>query len=308
MTTVYELSRERMSVARHVFAEAWFDKAFINSVFEGRQPGRLFVDDPEKPAAGLLCRTFGYYVAGDSESTEMRRFIREAPPEPGVFQKLYGYVPAGNAWKQALLDDHGELLEIIPRHGFKWFPADEALSVVEGWRDRLPAGATMVEIDRALAERIDCEWKQFIAIYWLSHDLYAEGGFGYCLMIGDTIASIAYTISISSTEANIDVETAEPFRRQGLSTLTSSAYIERCQALGLIPTWDSDGNNPASIATARRLGFQEGPPFAQLSPPRGTRLLGEAGVWTESELEPGVTIWSCPSSSWVLQTCCVTAH
>ena len=158
MTTVYELSLERMSVAWSVFAEAWFDEAHIDSVFEGRQPGRIFVDHRERPTTGLLCRTFGYYVAGDPENTAMRQLIREAPPEPGVFQRLYGYVPVGDAWKQALLDNHGELLEIIPRHGFKWFPTDEALSVVEGWRDRLPAGATIVEIDRALAERIDREW------------------------------------------------------------------------------------------------------------------------------------------------------
>lgn len=47
MTPVYELSHDQMSVARHVFADAWFDEAFIDSVFEGRQPGRLFVDNTD---------------------------------------------------------------------------------------------------------------------------------------------------------------------------------------------------------------------------------------------------------------------
>lgn len=280
MPTVYELSHERMELARAVFEDAWFDEAFIDSVFEGRQPGRLFVDHPEKPTVGLLCRTFEYYVAGDSTSTAMRQFICDAPPEPGVFQQLYGYVPVDDAWKQALLDDHGESLKIIPRHGFKWFPTEEALAAVEGWRERLPAGAQMVPIDRALAERIDREWKQFIAIYWHSHDLYAESGFGYCLIVGDTIASIAYTISVSATEANIDVETAGPFRRQGLSTLTSSAYIEHCRSLGLVPTWDSDGNNPASISRPASSASRKAHPS-----PSSARHEAR-GCWEERECGP----------------------
>jgi GNAT superfamily N-acetyltransferase len=290
VTRVYELPAERLSVARPVFADAWFDRAYIDSVFEGRQPGRLFVDDPDQPAAAIMFRTFGYYVAGDTGNVALRGFIRDAPPEPGVFQSLYGYVPDGEEWRQALLDDHGDLLEVIPRHGFRWYPTDEARSVVDGWRDRLPGDARLVEIDLELARRIDQEMKQYIKIYWLSHEAYAEGGFGYCLMFGNTIASVAYAISISSTEANIDVETAAPFRRQGLSMLCSSAFIERCRALGVTPTWDADGNNPASQTLARKLGFQEYPVLAsQLSPPRGTSLLGREGVWEHS----GEGTWTC---------------
>jgi GNAT superfamily N-acetyltransferase len=278
-----------MSIARPVFADAWFDRAYIDSVFEGRQPGRLFVDDPEQPSAAIMFRTFGFYVAGDPDNAALRSFIRDAPPEPGVFQSLYGYVPVGEQWQRALLDDHGDLLEVIPRHGFRWYPTEEACRVVDGWRDRLPDGARMVEIDLELAKRIDQEMKQYIKIYWLSHEAYAKGGFGYCLMFGNTIASVAYAISISSTEANIDVETVERFRRQGLSMLCSSAYIEHCQSIGVVPTWDADGNNPASQALARKLGFQEGPPFSQLSPPRGTSLLGPQGVWKRS----GEGVWTC---------------
>lgn len=293
LLTVYEIPTERMEIAKPVFADAWFDRAQIDAALENRQPGRLFVDDPRRPTAAILFRTFGFYIAGDHTSEALRRFIRDAPPEPEVFQALYGYVPVGDAWQRALLDDHGDLLEVIPRHGFKWHPTDAARQVVEGWRERMPAGARMVPIDLELARRIDREMNQFIKIFWLSHEAYAAGGFGFCLMFDDTLASIAYTVSVSSSEANIDVETVEQFRRQGLSTLTSSAYIEHCQSLGLVPTWDSDGPNLASRATARALGFQEYPPFAQLSPPRGTTLLGEEGMWKKVEAPAdGVTAWA----------------
>jgi GNAT superfamily N-acetyltransferase len=284
MITVHELSPDNLAAARSVFSKAWFDRAQIDAVFEGRQPSRVFVDDPEQPTAAIMFRTYGFYVAGDSDSSGLRRFIRDAPPEPDVFQSLYGYVPDGDAWQQALLDDHGDLLEVIPRHGFSWHPTPEARAIVEGWQGRMPAGARMVEIDADLASRIDREMPQFIESFWLSHDAFAEGGFGCCLMFGDEIASIAYAISVSSTEANIDVETVPKFRRQGLSMLTCAAYIERCLAIGVTPTWDSDGNNLPSRALARKLGFQEYTTLAaQLSPPRGSSLLGEAGVWEQTE-------------------------
>ena len=283
MSVIYDLEQERWELAWPVFSAARFDRAQIDAVFEGRQPGRVFVDDPQHPTAAMLCRTFGYYVAGDPTCTALRRFIRDAPPEPGVFQDLYGYVPDGDGWQQALLDDHGEVLEVIPRHDFKWYPTPEACAAVEGWQERMPAGASMVEIDLELARRIDCELKQFIKTFWLSHDAFAEGGFGYCLLFGDEIASVAYTVSVSSTEANIDVETVERYRRQGLSTLASSAYIEHCRRIDVTPTWDADGNNAPSRALATHLGFQEGPLSAQLSPPRGTTLLGDEGVWHQED-------------------------
>lgn len=283
MTVVYELPPERRQLAWPAFSEARFDRAQIDSVFEGRQPGRVFVDDPEHPTAAILARTFGYYAGGDPGNLALRRFIRDAPPEPGIFQDLYGYVPATNTWKQVLLEDHHGLLEDIPRHDFKWYPTEQARAVVEGWRERLPAGATMAQIDLDLARRVDQEMNQFIKPFWLSHEAFAEGGFGYCLMLGDEIASVAYTVSVSSTEANIDVETVERYRRRGFSSLTSSAFIEHCRQLDVTPTWDSDGNNLPSRALAARLGFQEGPLSAQLSPPRGTSILGPQGIWTQEE-------------------------
>lgn len=290
MIAVYELPPDSLPAARSVFSDAWFDRAQIDAVFEGRQPGRVFVDDLEQPSAAIMFRTYGFYVAGDHGNAALRRFIRDAPPEPGVFQSLYGYVPDGDAWKQALLEDHGDVLEVIPRHGFSWQPTPEALVVIEGWRDRMPAGIRMVAIDADLARRIDHEMPQFIESFWLSYDAFAKHGFGYCLMSGNEIASVAYTISVSSTEANIDVETAPGYRRQGLSMLTCSAYIERCLALGITPTWDADGNNLPSRALARKLGFQEHPMLAtQLSPPRGSSLLGATGIW----MRDGQYTWHC---------------
>src|SRR3954454_12106603 len=119
MPVVYELSATNVEIARGLFAGATFDRVFIDSFFEGRQPGRLFVDDPVRPASALLCRVYDYFLAGEPQA-DLRRFIRDAPSEPGVFQvlrdhgvseeipttALYGFVAVTKAWEDALIADH----------------------------------------------------------------------------------------------------------------------------------------------------------------------------------------------------------
>ena len=70
---IYELPPMHFNRAAPLFAETWMDAAFIDSAFAGRVPARVFVDDATRPMAALLCRTFGYYVAGHVAATALRQ-------------------------------------------------------------------------------------------------------------------------------------------------------------------------------------------------------------------------------------------
>jgi RimJ/RimL family protein N-acetyltransferase len=285
---VYELPWPQVSIAAPIFKDAWADEAYIDSFFEGKQEGRIFVDDAHNPTAALLARTFEYYVAGDTGASSLRQFIKEAPSEPGIFQHLYGYVPIGQEWERALLEDYAGTLHVIERRGFKYNSDRTPFD----WRQSLPEGASVVPIDRPLAERIDGEMRQFIASFWGGYDNYAQGGFGFCTLVNGEIASIAYAITVSSRQANIDVETAEPFRKRGLAAITCAAFIEHCLTLGLQPTWDTDAINAGSLALARKLGFTEYEPFSQLSPPWGQKIALSTGLWSREEAGPSpFIIW-----------------
>lgn len=293
--TIYELPPPLFGVAAPLFAGAAFDAAFVAAVFEGRHPGRLFVDDPDRPTAGLLCRTFDYYLAGDPDGGGgacLRRFVREAPAEPEVFAALYGYVPLNAAWEAALVADHDGRLGVIPRRAFR-FDAATGTDLVRGWRDAVPAGVRVVPIDRPLAERIDAELEEGIGRVWGGYDRFVAGGFGFCSLVDGAPASVAVALAVGAGEANIGVVTAEPFRRRGLATLTCSAYVERCLDSGLVPTWDSDAANAASLATARKLGFGDERPFSELGCPDRRPPPPAEGWWRAEPLSgrQGVTRW-----------------
>lgn len=59
---ICQLPSHLFHLAQSCFADAWFDRAQIDAVFDDRQPGRIFVDDPDHASAALLCRTYGYFV------------------------------------------------------------------------------------------------------------------------------------------------------------------------------------------------------------------------------------------------------
>ncbi|MGI8644332.1 MAG: GNAT family N-acetyltransferase [Thermomicrobiales bacterium] len=288
-TTVYELPVERFALAAPVFAGATFDAPYMDAVFEGRSDARIFVDDPERPGAALLCRTYEYFVGGDASTRSLHRFIQEAPAEVDVFQQFYGYVPMTPDWQARLLADHGERLVVIPRRSShfdlanRWRTAELAITP--------PEDVALVPIDAALATRIDDELYGGIGRFWGGYDQFARGGFGFCAMIGETIASIAFAIVVSARQTNIDVETAPAHRRRGLAVLTCAAFVTESLRRGLQPTWDSDAANLASAALARRVGFEEDASFSELASPGRADLNLSHGLWQREERGDGITAW-----------------
>ncbi|MBA3337698.1 MAG: GNAT family N-acetyltransferase [Chloroflexia bacterium] len=288
---IYELGAPEFERAKPLFADARYDAAFLGAVFEGRQEGRMFVDDPCRPSAALLCRTYEYFVTGDATNAALRRFIVEAPAEARVFAELYGYVGLSAAWDAALRGDHGDRLDVIGRRCFR-FPARGAERVA-GWRERVPPGVRVQPIDRPLAERIDEVLREGIGTTWGGYERFTANGFGLCALIDDQPVSVGVTAAVGWGEANIGVITAAAHRRKGLAWLVCAAYIKECQRRGLVATWDCDVSNTASRALALNLGFGEERSFSELAPPGRASLALSRGRWVATASEGNaIAAWS----------------
>ena len=288
--TVYELPQSRFQIVRHLYREIWFDGAFIGATFEGSHQGRLFVDDPDRPTSAMMTNAFEYYVAGSPESQPLRCFIRDAPAEAQVFSELYGYAPANVAWSLAILADHDQDLVVVPRRGFRWVDSFNARAELQPWREPVP-GVSVREIDAALALTVEHELREDVGHFWGGKDEFLSRSFGYCTLVDGTPASIAHAIGIGQGEANVAIFTMPEYRRNGHAARASTAYIDHCLRLGLVPTWDSDSDNPRSADLARKLGFREVPPFSQLSPKPGQKISESHGLWTSDQSSDGVVVW-----------------
>jgi hypothetical protein len=275
---VYEIGPSLRGESAPLFSGAGFDRALIDSVFEGRQDGRLFADEPHRPRAALLCRTYDWYIAGDHTAEGLRRFIADAPAEAGVFQTLYGLVPVQREWAGAFVEDFGGRLEIIPRRAFAPHNALGARRVLQPVAS--PPRALVARIDRDLAEQIDHELDEHIGLLWGGYDQFARGGFGFCAIVDGRPASAAYAAAVSAVYANVSVGTRESLRRRGLAMLVCSAFLAECAARGLICEWDSDASNLASAGLAQRLGLCEGTGFSELALPGRAKPAMSRGLWS----------------------------
>jgi GNAT superfamily N-acetyltransferase len=281
--TIYELPSTLFERCKPLYAQAAFDVPAYDAVFEGRQPGRLFVDNAATPTAAIMCRTYDYFVAG-SPDTPLRTFIKDAPEEAGVFQSLYSYVPLNEHWGQALQADVNLL--VIPRRNFHWDMRQPAPDFP------LPEGARIEQVNVENAKAVDAALPlPFMRMFWGSYAALYENGFAYYAAQGKAVTSVVYAIAMSSTGVIVGVDTFEPFRRQGYGAAVSATFIRAALARGVQPIWDCDAANPPSAAMAERLGFVEHEPFMELRPPEW-KLPMTKGVWSRGATRAdGVMEW-----------------
>jgi RimJ/RimL family protein N-acetyltransferase len=289
MTEIYELTPEAYAAARPLFTGIPYDTAFMDAVFERRQPGRLFVDDPENPRGAILCRTYDYFLAGEATDA-LVQFLVDAPAEAEVFALLYGYVPTNDAWLAALRIADRLKLEEIPRRSFRLRAADAGVHATR--QKDVPPHVTVVSIDVDLARRVDDELDEMIGLFWGGYGPFVAGGFGKVAVIDGRPVSVVFANVVSDREYNVSVGTARQHRREGLAKLVCRAMIADGAARGLDLTWDCDDANKASAALALSLGCVEEKPFTELGYLARRVPDLSRGLWSFWTTSPSVVTWT----------------
>jgi len=227
--------------------------AIVFSVLEGNSPGRVFVDKLDQPSCAFLFPegTF-YYIAGDEKNDAFCHSVHQLLFEkllPDADEKEIILFAFNDAWRiclDNLLKENGAIR--IYRKMFD-FNADRYADFCKNQKG-IPAGMCLRPMGPELAER----YPQFQAV--------VDPGskrFGYCLVNGEEIVSECSSIFVGNGEAEIDIHTAEAYQGRGYALLVASALIDECQERGLRPNWACWPERQASLALAKKLGFEEKP-------------------------------------------------
>lgn len=240
-----------------------FDTLFLHSVIKslvaGNARGRIWVDDPTNPKSAFLWSEGSqYYVAGceDNEAYNngVRQVIRqEIAPAPNSF--LIAYYSA-DGWIERLPAMFPERTVVtVPRSLY----ALASLNMPD-WRAHVPHGFRIVPINRPLLANTHlanlAHVTGEIQSMWPSLDAFCDRAFGYCAIAGDEIACWCTGEYVYAHHIGIGIETVAPYQRQGLATLTASAFAERCFAQNITAHWDCWARNIPSILTAEKVGFR----------------------------------------------------
>jgi RimJ/RimL family protein N-acetyltransferase len=249
--SLHELSPSDVARIRPFFPEGTPGHAFVAALVEGNHLGRAFVDTPESPSTALLALACGFlYVAGRTGGADAHQALRSLILDELTPLEEYAVVfPTSDAWQEVLGALFADALELHHGERDEYTFDRDRFTAAGPWQEAVPEGFEVRAYDRFLAEG------QGFAEFWGSVDRFLERGVGFAVIQDEEVVSRCHSVVVGAGEAEISIETAESYRRQGLGTLAARAFIDHCLAVGLRPAWSNWTYNTPSRSMAERLGF-----------------------------------------------------
>ncbi|MGE5141072.1 MAG: GNAT family N-acetyltransferase [Rudaea sp.] len=255
-----ELATRDYARARPLFQPLGFHQA-VDAVLEGQVPAVLYVDDPLEPRVAFTRAGFRLLLAGSPEDSAFNAALAHhlhdvvlaearAAGREGV--TLY-YGPA--SWERVLPPLLDGLRVARVQRQYYIFQNSE-----ENWRVLLPAGISLIPVGRYMLDEARLhnheELEREMRSERPSVEEFLEKSFGVCALCEGELAGWCLSEYNTSRGCEIGIETVEPYRRRGLATAMTLAFVEHARAHGLAHIgWDCFAGNLPSRAAALRAGF-----------------------------------------------------
>lgn len=228
-------------IAKPFFVDFKINQPILHSMLENKSAGKIFTDDVISPSFMLVCSSAGYvFLGGEPDLASLKKVA--------LHLKTLSYVslvcPFEWKLKNFFLEEGFVAIDRIqfyrPKTAF--------------WTKKLPVQYSMNRIDKDNFPM--CSWYSFILNYYGDCDRFFANGLGWCLRDQGKVISESYGL-IAGDQVEIGVITHENYRGQNLGTAICATLLDYCSEYHLRPFWNCNLDNPASIAIAKKLGFEE---------------------------------------------------
>jgi len=210
--------------------------------------GRLYTDSPDHPQAAMAILGDFCFFAG-VPNMELAAYKADWCSQDFIIMTALS-----PEWFALIEDVYGKKAKKVSRFALKKEP-----DVFD--RDRLGCFVETVKkeftlrlIDRELfAYCREQGWsRDFVSLY-ADYDEYARIGLGVVALKDGVPVSGASSYSSYRDGIEIEIDTREDYRRQGLATACGAKLILECLDRGLYPSWDAQNRWSASLA--EKLGY-----------------------------------------------------
>ena len=223
------------------------------SVLEGRNRGRVFVDDGNDIRRAIAVTRHGFtFVGGEADQEFLDRAVARLRQETEL--KLVW--PARNG---STLRPPPSQSGHVPR--FHYYDRSPSVEMAEALR-QLPGGTRISQTDAALLRR--CLWRDMVIEAFGSTAAFVEHGVGFCLMKDSEILSEAVGLFHGAGHFNIGVITNAAHRGCGHASRVAAHLAEQCESKGIPTVWVCDQSNLGSARIAEKLGYKTKRPFEVL--------------------------------------------
>lgn len=222
------------------------DIVYPLSIIEGKQQGEVFVDNLDKPTVALFWHYCGFaYIAGKYDEKFLSGIIHMMKnPEVGHSGRLALQAGKEESVLDAFMKDCGIKKE--EQYLFKFIDRNEYIPKVEDKYE-------LVEINMSNYDMLSGRITPTFS--WQSKEAFLENGFGYCLLINGKFAACSFSAGISNEYVDIGVETAIEYRGKGFGKMVAAAMVSEICNRGMIPVWECNTSNTASMKLACSIGF-----------------------------------------------------
>ena len=216
------------------------------AVLAGGNAGKILTDDPARPRWGLI------WEADDGTLYRGGKVDRDVLTEAINLLRHDGVVALGFLEGDTTLG----LFPPNPDAGAECLEFDRPIgsSDLSALVGELPAGYAIRRMDRAMLEQSPS----------LAYHLHRYGtienflsrGMALCVLSGGQTVCEARADMEVLGRRELGVTTQEAYRGQGFATIACAHLVKLCEETGSHAYWDCARLNAASVALARKLGFQ----------------------------------------------------
>jgi GNAT superfamily N-acetyltransferase len=244
-----EIPDSRRQEIERLLPEALPTRARALAVLDGVLAGRVWTDAADSPSWAVVIETADgtVFAGGEVTAESLRRVMAEASTRSGDL--IFGLTGPDDPVRSLLPAEPpyaGRAIDFTDRVP----PAGER----DLMRRAISDGLRLVPLDATVLPRT--VWAEDTLHAFGSLDAWTELGLGWCLVRegGRVVAQgMAGPRTRGSMEMGVWVH--ESYRRRGFGTLVSLHTAVACEAAGARVWWNTNVDNRASSAIARRIGF-----------------------------------------------------
>ncbi|NQK17228.1 GNAT family N-acetyltransferase [Streptococcus suis] len=223
-----------------------WSETLIWTCLEGTM-GQIYVDDSQSPQSALALygrQSFFGFLAGQPH----RDLLKICEGKDMIL------VPQNQNWSDLIEGTYGDGIRSFTRYATKK-DTEFDLGHLQKLVDGLPESFDMKLIDRNLYEACLAEaWSQDLVGNFADFEQFLELGLGFVVLHKDQVVSGASSYASYSGGIEIEVDTREDCRGQGLATICAAKLILTCLERGLYPSWDA--HTLTSLKLAEKLGYE----------------------------------------------------
>lgn len=240
---VYEL--KKTDSVKFLF-EGW-EETLIWSCLQGIM-GKIYVTDTAAPISAMAMIGDFIFYAGEADEE-----LVSYKPE-WCTQDFIIMVPQNDQWKFLIGQVYGKKAKPVLRYAIKKEPGIFDKEKLLQATVTLPTGYELCLIDGELYNMCLSEsWSRDLVSQFSDYDEYAEMGLGVVIRKGNEIVSGASSYTRYREGIEIEIDTKEAYRRQGLAYVCGAKLILECLERNLYPSWDAQ--NKWSVSLAEKLGY-----------------------------------------------------